>query len=355
MLSKHHYAIQLGLQGNTVFFLNPPSNTSPGVTIQPTAYQNVSTVDYAPLIRGQNKIHSLFRRLGDALASLDIQRIKRKLNPVIDIVWSFDPYRFQNLKLFHVPLAIFHPVDAFYSTLDLRSAQTADIVLSVSDHILKKYASMKTPTFFINHGVSPIFLTERPIAKRQDDVIRCAYVGNLLSFALHQENLLQIVKENSGVEFHFIGPYQSSNLGQSNKSSIWIDHLSALTNVKMHGELSTTNLAERISLFDLFLVCYDAETFGDVSSNSHKIIEYLSTGKVVVSSYISAYQKMAEGLFEMVTDDRQLPLKFKEVVGNLAWYNAYERQQKRRDFARQNSYEQHLKTIEKLIDRIDRG
>jgi len=84
---------------------------------------------------------------------------------------------------------------------------------------------------------------------------------------------------------------------------------------------------------DLFLICYNPKKSQSSGSNSHKILEYLSTGKVVVSSNFSHYS--GTNLFQMVEfrDNKSLPSLFKSTILQLSKLNSIDNLQKRRRFA----------------------
>lgn len=342
-LSKHHYACELAKRGNKVFFLNPPSSGTKGVTVTTTSHQNIAVIDYSPGVIGLNRLVR-FPGLFNFFSRFKIRRILKKIKTP-DVVWSFDPYRFQNLRLFGAKLNIFHPVDIFRSDIDILCAKSADIIFSVAKPILDRYQAISKPAFLINHGVASAYLLTSP-APKQDAIIRCGYVGNLLSTFIHHENLFSIVSQNPDIEFHFIGPSKANNLGSLNNPSNPIHRLSQYPNTRFYGEMETADLARVIQTFDLFLICYDAETAGKGTSNSHKILEYLSTGKVVVSSRISTYDSTSEGLFEMVQSSAELPKRFKDVVVRLSSFNTPELLLRRKQFARDNGYDKQLDRIE---------
>ncbi len=348
-ISKHHYAIALAQKGNRVYFLNPPNRGLKEVSLSETEISGLIKVDYTPTLKGLNRILQLSELLFTFLNNFDVIKIKKKIPYQLDVVWSFDPFRFQNLKRFNALVSIFHPVDHHQGTLDLKTAKTADIVLSVSHEILNKYKSTNKPLFFINHGISSIFLNQKKISKKIDSRIRCGYVGNLLSFGIHWPNLLQIVQENDVIEFHFIGPYSENNLGKMQGIDDHIKQLKKYKNTFLYGALPPEEVSNKIQTYDLFLICYNPEAYYKIVSNSHKILEYLSTGKVVVASHTATYEHLAKGLIEMVRDSSELPKKFKRVVNNISTYNAEKVQAKRIAFAKLNSYQNHLIEIEKII------
>ena len=350
-LSKHHYAEILAKRGNQVYFLNPPTKGLLRITISATNINGLELIDYSPFLKGLNRfvrIPWLFNKL----CACDTNRIK-KLLPTLDIIWSFDPFRFQLPNLLGAPLFIFHPVDYFQSTIDQIVAKNASVIFSVSQFILDRYKGIPTPSFFINHGVGSIYLNQSNVTEeKQDSNIRCGYIGNMLSFGIHWSNLLTIVRTNSAVEFHFIGPYTINNLGDAKEENPSLIELKQCPNTLFYGELSPPEISKKIKLFDLFLICYDPEIVGPVTSNTHKILEYLSTGKVVVSSRISTYDNLANGLFSMVRSSIELPTKFSEVVAKISAYNTPELQQKRKSFAHLNSYENHILEIEKILTEL---
>jgi glycosyltransferase involved in cell wall biosynthesis len=347
-VSKHNYAIALA-KNNKVYFLNPPSRVD-GIKATSSGYENLTVLDYASTFKGLNRLLFILP-LFNLLNRYEINRLQKFCGP-FDIVWSFDPFRFQNLSLFRAGLSIFHCVDFIDTQLDLFCAKTADLVLSVAQPILDKYQSLHRPTHFINHGVSPVYLNTKKNSNPAGGRIKCGYVGNLLSFGIDHEILIEITRQNPEVEFYFIGPYSESNLGKFELRDKFITLLKSFDHVKLLGQLPPEKVADTIQSFDLFLISYHAEKMGPVASNNHKLLEYLSTGKVVVSSRMSTYDQLAPPLFEMVRQRDELPIRFQEVVKNLDDFNRAELQEKRIQYADANSYENHLREIELLAERF---
>lgn len=350
MLSKHHYAIELA-QENQVYFLNPSKPHFKKITLEKhDSIKNIIIINYTSWVKG---LTILPPWLSDILAWLDIQRISKLTKNTFDVVWNFDMYRYQNAKLFHAKISILHSVDFTNTSLELRSARYYNIIFSVSHEILEKFKQNNNNAFFINHGVSQYFL--QPMSNNSEAShkrVACGYVGNLLSFAIHHENLIRIVSSNTNVDFHFIGPYTNSNLGMYEPNEQFLEQLSSFPNVVLHGSLPAEKVAVKIQEYDMFLICYHPEKVGKVVSNNHKVIEYLSTGKVVVSSRTSTYETLAAGLFEMVTDSDDLPKKFSDVVSNIGAYNTNDLVKKRKAFAFENSYSNQIQRIEQLVTRL---
>jgi hypothetical protein len=135
-------------------FLNPPSSKNNILQLN----EGLTIIDYKPLIRGNNRLPSFFRKI---FSKLEINRLIKSLPYKIDIVWSFDPFRFQYLKLFNAGFTIYHPVDIHKTPLEKICIESSDIVFSSTTIILEKYMSLKKPMFSIGHGISNHFFSKK--------------------------------------------------------------------------------------------------------------------------------------------------------------------------------------------------
>jgi len=345
-VSKHHYAFELARMGNLVIFLNPPK----GRLLTPKVhevYEGLKILNYSAFMRGTNRLPKFLRAW---FQKKDVAKIKKVIGVPINIVWTFDPYRFQDLSVFDAEFNIFHPVDYFSTSLKDEVAGKADMLISVSEQILDDFAFVKNK-FLINHGVAEVFLTQ-PIQFKSNSKIHCGYVGNLLSVGLDQKVLKDIINQHGNIIFHLIGPSDQNNLTGKNKSlGEFVESVKDLSNVELHGALSPQDVARVIHGFDLFLVCY-SEAISKIATNSHKILEYLSTGRVVVSSHIGSYANSPKGLLEMAKKNAELPTIFARVASRIDEYNTPELQQLRREFASNNSYAKQIIRIGALMEKI---
>jgi glycosyltransferase involved in cell wall biosynthesis len=129
----------------------------------------------------------------------------------------------------------------------------------------------------------------------------------------------------------------------------WDKFLKNVSNVLFHGLINPAKLVQAYQEMDLFVLCYKPDNENYHGENSHKILEYLSTGKVTVSSYISLYKET--DLLEMEMDGVLIATIFRNVITNLAEFNSIDKMQKRRKFALENSYEMQLNRIENFCNR----
>lgn len=358
-VSKHHYAIGLARRGNRVYFLDPPeqgaTDLQEAVSITPSDIsENLFLVRHKLWFPYKLKFHAM--PLFHMGMRIQLKRILRAIGQPVDLVWSFDLGNLAPLYFFDKSVyKVFHPVDEPLQPIAIEAARGADMIFSVTREILERYRDFPAPKHFVNHGVSDEFLASAGPA-RPGGPIRVGLSGNLLRGDLDRPVLLQVVKENSGVVFECWGSYSNnqSNIGSNADpaTAVFIAELQAQPNVVLHGAVPVAKLAESMRRMDAFLICYDIEKDQSKGTNYHKIMEYLSTGKVVISNNVTTYRDLP-GLIEMTTErehNQALPALFKKVIGSLAKYNAPDRQQARISFALDNSYSKQVERISRLLE-----
>lgn len=352
LLSKHLYAKELS-KNNTIYFLHTCPHSSQKKNIETSSiFENLTLIHLKSVVRGIFKLPSVGIDLQN---NFIIKKILQEIIQPIDVVWSFDQAKFQNLKQFKAKISIFHSVDYIKLAQPFVSkiANSADVVLSVSEKILETI-NTTTPKYFINHGIDEIFLEKNKLLEKpiyiKSDTINVGYVGNLQMTLIDYENLVKTVLENPILNFVFIGPYKKSNLGGETKFDE-IDTLKSLQNTYFTGELPKPKLVNILPFFDIFWLCYNNNKFPVEVSNSHKILEYLSTGKVVISNYISTYEN--SNVLETVKENNLLAVKLKEVTSQIVLFNAIEKQQQRIAFAKNNTYAKQIERIEIIINTLN--
>jgi hypothetical protein len=368
LLSKHHYALELAKRGNVVYFLNPPDNDhwnfkSGKGRIQihsSPLHANLFLIDQKLFFPYNLKFHS--RRLYNILIKKQIWDILRELGRPVDIVWSFDlgnlfPLSFFDKKIYKV----FHPVDEPGDPNAIFAGSGADILFSVTKEIMEKYHAFGIPSYFINHGLADEFIPEEKASLSTKKPISIGMSGNLLRPDLDRKILLQIIRENPEAIFHFFGSYSASqsNIGAATgrEAEHFIETLKSIPQVVLHGVLKTDELAEELNGMDALLICYDMQLDQSKGTNYHKVMEYLSTGKVVISNNITTYREYP-ALVRMIaerSDNETLPALFKETIGNLDKWNAFAFVNERKSFARDNTYRKQLDRIDQHIADLLKG
>ncbi|NUM49595.1 MAG: hypothetical protein HUU48_00645 [Flavobacteriales bacterium] len=352
-LSKHLYAKELS-KNNTVYFLHTVPHPAQNTLIKkiPLA-QNLYLLHTQMIARGIFKLPAFFV---DFQNKKIIQEVLKTIGKPIDVVWSFDQSKFQNLKAFNAGIRIFHPVDYILKAKPFvsRIADSAQVVLSVSNEILKSIET-QTPKYFLNHGVDEFFFKEpknreRPVFIKQNSV-NVGYVGNLQMKLIDYPYLIKTVKENPEVQFVFMGPYTQSNLGRMNYANE-INELKNLPNTYFTGELLKEELVDIFPFIDAFWICYNQKEYPIEVSNSHKILEYLSTGKTVISSFFALYQNISNDIMVLAKNNEMFPALLKSTIQQLPLYNAAEKQEQRINFAKENTYAEQIKRIENILNNL---
>jgi hypothetical protein len=365
LLAKHHYALELAKRGNEVYFLNPPDNhhwswrkRQKRISIEPLSdHPNLFIIHQELYFPYGLKFHS--RYLYNLLIKKQIWQITRTIPKPLDILWSFDlgnlfPIPFFERKLFK----IFHPVDEPRDRNAILAGTGADILFSVTREIIEKYESLQIPSFFINHGLADEFLDCGAGHKIQQGSINVGLSGNFLRPDLDRKLLLRIIYENPEVTFNFYGIYEitQSNIGaaEGEDAENFIGNLRELENVKLHGVFKKVDLARSLNQMDALLICYDMQMDQSKGTNYHKVMEYLSTGKVIISNNISTYRDYPEliRMTESRSNNEALPFLFRETIADLGKWNAEELANNRINFARNNTYGKQLDRADKIISNL---
>ncbi len=349
-ISKHHYAIEFAEQGNEVYYLNPPTdfnwNFSSKIEIENSDLDNLKIVShklffpYFLKFKAVSIFHFFIR--------FQIKYILRKLGK-FDLIVSFDLGNLYPLIYFKEnDLKVFFPVDEPLNSQAILAANGASHIISITKEILEKYQTHNVPKLLLNHGVAEYFF-RKEISYKKSEKLRVGLSGNFFRPDLDRITLLKIIKINSTIQFDFFGAYlinQSNVSGNSDEETLsFLNELINIPNVKMHGPLKSLELSKMLHEMDAFLICYDINKDQSKGTNYHKIMEYLATGKAIISNNVSAYHNT--NLVEMPISrdsNNELPSLFQKVITNLEDYNSEIRMTQRIEFAKSNLYSEIIKS-----------
>ncbi|MEQ8425393.1 MAG: hypothetical protein RIA63_11835, partial [Cyclobacteriaceae bacterium] len=212
-------------------------------------------------------------------------------------------------------------------------------------------------TINISHGIARHFIDlsqSEDIEKLSlinESKIKIGYVGNLSFKYLDKPKLIELVRVNPQFDFYFIGPFGKSNLNPHHKDDQFINMLSNYNNVFLQGEVASTNLPSLLRLFDILLLCYNDSKPIEVA-NPHKILEYLSTGKPIVSHYIDEYKNYAD-LIYMSDTIKDIVQVLDEVAKNLSYFSSSELNFRRQQLAAKNTYENKIELISGILGKYN--
>lgn len=338
-VSKHYYAQYLALN-NKVYFLNPIKNGFFNVEFEKINDKlNVITlkIPFANFLKF--KLKYIFSFIINIYIYFNLNKI--------DIIWNFD--NTQQFYLYNInkpQLLIFHPVDATCN-INYNIGLKPQIIFSVSELILNNQ-NVNCYKYFINHGLSEDFIN---IAHENiknkilvSSVYKVGYSGNLDIGVLNKEILLNIIKQHENITFYLIGPF--------NKNSKFYNSLINCTNVVFTGKLNQNDLINILNKMDLLILNYINDKKMYLSDNSHKILEYLSTGKIILSSNIKFYENRPDLIIQAQSDEEWIDF-FNKIIKNPKNYNDIDTNKQKIDFAIKNSYINHLKEISLILSKLN--
>jgi hypothetical protein len=366
LLSKMHFALELAGRGNRVFFVNPP-RPMPGKQLAIVAEEMEEgrlTIIHTNTVRGslflRHKLFFLYLRLNGRY----IREIRKLVGGKIDEVWSFNPNQYVDLTPFGAERSILLLYDFYRGDHIVRAARSADALISVSQVILDHYKDTPPPKLFLQHGLGCHFanLSRRRLETRDfvasgSGKMKVGYTGNLLRAGMNTGIATEIIGQHPDIEFHFWGPY---SLKDNNVNSAvetpqelldFIGFLQGQANVFLHGVVGQQELSERLFGMDAFLFIYSPMKEMNGASNAHKLLEYISTGKVVISTHVSTYAGTDLMLMSGPADEQALPGIFARAVRELSVHNSVERQVSRIRYALDNTYARQIDRVEQFITR----
>ncbi len=351
-LSKHHYATYLS-KHNDVYFLNPVTRSRwhpfSGIKFRTeTLRERLRIVNYENLLPSLNKFPSfcqaiIYKRQARLLqAEMGIAEF--------DVVWSFDPYRYWNLRWFIGKQYIYHSVD-FHpgAKFEERCCKSADVVIAVTNLIRNDLLVFSRNVHKISHGADIDGFNEvHPVNLPGKNKLKAMYVGNIHS-EIDYDVLGRLANENTDVDFILIGPTGPSNLSNGNHIALAIkSKLEATGNIFFTGGVPSSEISSYLQLSDINLVLFKKHAEKN-HSNSHKIMAYLYSGKITLATYLDEHQHEESEIIQIKTDPEEIREMFAKIKSNLSYWNSAELIEKRRSRALDNSYDSKISEIESIL------
>lgn len=346
-VSKHHYARELAKKQNKIFFLNPPDSTCKQFSVSDTESPLIKEIDYDGFMKGLNFLPSFFKK---AVFSKTFQRLERLIDEKIDIIWSFDNSVLYDFSAFpDCVLKILHIVD-FNQHFNMKlSSKTADICLGSTGYIVERFKKYNKNAHFIHHGYVPSHNENVSSDNDQMDEFRLpginefkvCYAGNLDIKYIDWRLVEELVDRFKNIDFVFAGPWTDQN-----RKSI----MESKANFFYAGVIPSNQLANFYGLADILIITYKYREFPEQLANPHKMMGYLGTGKMIVSTWSEEYAILHnEGLIVMAPDKEQFIENFKAVIDDYENWSSETLAKVRREYAIDNTLISQVDRIEKLI------
>lgn len=335
-MSKHHLAQALAQRGNAVVFVDPPRNSGRGIDME--EHDGVTVLRYRHWLRGVNRMPKgvntwYYRRL--------IKRIAERTGGPFDIIWCFDTSRMQwfpqgvGYKLLHLA-----DYDILYMGQGL--IPTADIVFTTGQVVADAVASRTTaPTVNIGHALDERWMKgiDELVTHPARQPKRVVFAGQLANNYNDWEGFQEVAVGHPELSFTFIGPYDPQFPEPA------LQALRALPNVVFAGLKTKDELIPLLRAADILLFGFRSGRVTKERANPHKVLEYLSTGNVIVGSYTMEYVGR-DGLMCLAEEGASLRERFDHAIAHFTDLNAPEARLKRIAVAKE-------RTMEALIARIE--
>jgi hypothetical protein len=365
LLSKMHFALELARKGDRVFFVNPPRQLSGrklavrGEDLEGGRITIIQTNFVRSSLFLRHKLFFLYRLLDRGY----IRAIKRVVGSKIDEVWNFNPNQYLDLRPFGAEKSIILLYDLYQGSHIFKALKKADALVTISQVILDHYEGTSAPKLLLQHGLAPQFAEKSRQRLLAEDFgtrsgrIKVGYTGNLLRAGMNTEVARSIIVGHPEIEFHFWGPHNAkdNNVSDANYATppellSFVEFLQLRDNVFLHGVVTSQELAERLFEMDAFLFIYSPRREINAASNAHKLLEYISTGKVVIATHVSTYAgKDMMVMCDSREEEDRLPEIFDRTIKDLSVYNGKEHQIRRIKFALDNTYTRQVERVQQFI------
>ncbi len=169
-------------------------------------------------------------------------------------------------------------------------------------------------------------------------------MGNFAIRYLDLVSLLSIAERHPEVDLYLIGPVGGALGGNTTVAPDAWRSLMALPNVIHVGQIPSSEVQSWLAQMDLLLIAYNSELYPTETAHPHKLLEYLYSGKTILSSHLLDSTNLGH-LIEMMPPKVPISRGFDKVIGELHRTNDPELQRARKAYARSMTYDRHINTI----------
>jgi len=342
-VSKHHYAMEFTSRGNSVYFLNPPDNQFQVVECK-RSEEGVYVIDYKNRYKGVRFLPKPVRKFIFKKLYNKFQKIAKES---FDVVFLFENSRFFDLDFLPANVfSVYFQVDEDQNFHPHQAARSANLVLAINNVIKDLLSQSGKAVYRISHGFSGNFSTNatsiwngHTIYRRSAERLKAFYIGNLDHYFSDIDLLAALIRSTPDVDFVFIGPY--------NKSGKLYQLIKDNGNVFLYGKVAASDIPGMLDDADLLFFAYR----DDFLSSSHKVMEYLASGKAIVTTKVKGYPEDPD-LFYCSGNSAGFIDLFKYVCDNIEEANSSVKMKKRIQFAIDNTYKKRVVEIEELADQF---
>lgn len=279
-----------------------------------------------------------------------IRKLEKLAGVSFDIIWSFDNSVFFDFDAFKEKFCISHIVDLNQNFNTAKAANSADLCIGVSNHIVKKLSNYNRETYFINHGYNNVIPSSKEIELPGIHRKKVIYIGNLSMAYIDWEIILIACKKITNVDFIFIGS-NAENFDESiNSHHGFKKEVYSLNHTYFPGKIDPDLILDYCQLADALMVSYQEKHHID-QANPHKILEYLASGKPIVATYTEQYSYLNDEI-AMSTSNSEWVVLLIDVLENGERWNKPELISNRKKISKKNEYQQQIDQISALVRKL---
>ncbi len=339
-MSKHHVAQGLVVRGNRVFWWGPVR--AHHHHIPPPEELGVREVHARHWFKGVNRMPPFINRW---YYGRIIRALERNAGVRFDIIWCFDTSRMQVFPE-HPAFRLLHLVDydILYSGHGLM--RTAHLIVTTADPISEKVRTIApdTPIHKVGHALDARWLKDNANAPEPRRTVprTVVYSGQFYNTYIDWPALLEVADDHPQLEFRYIGivdPHYPSKEFQL---------LRTRPNVTFMGLRTKDDLIPLVREADILTFCFMTDSKLLERANPHKVLEYLSTGNVIVGSRTLEYDGREDLMIQSIERQEFVP-RFHEAVLRFTELNTREARMKRIAYATERTIAHLLDHIERLI------
>jgi glycosyltransferase involved in cell wall biosynthesis len=267
-----------------------------------------------------------------------------------DVIWNFDDSVFFDLSGLPDDVhKILHIMDEGQDYQLKRAASTSDISFGVTPFIVEKLRKSSSKGFLIGHGLDGS-ATDEAIELPGSSPYKAVFAGNLSAPLLDWKTLYHSIKDEDRIDLCLIGPGKDEFDQEIGPTMRWKAKIQELPNTFFLGTKPSDQLLSYYRAADLLLLAR-LEGYKQVA-NSHKLLEYLYSGKCVVATFTHCYEGVDDTILRMTSKNEEFPDLLKDTVEHLEYYNSPELREKRKAYALQFTYENRIQEIEEYLEKV---
>jgi len=176
-------------------------------------------------------------------------------------------------------------------------------------------------------------------ALKGNNKLNCGYAGNLDIKYIDWEIVTKLIVDNPNVDFHFAGQWESKDRFIS---------ISSEENFHFYGKLCANELLPFYDEMNILILVYQYKKHPKQLANPHKMMEYLASGKMIISNWLDEYSTLNGELISMSKNEWGLIECFNKVTSDLDLWNSTEKISQRKQIAMESNYINKIKEIELL-------